>query len=346
MINMTIRAILLGTVLALLFIALRDLHLVSHTTAVPASTSPITSVDDDLRHRSYRAAVQAAKPSVVSVRTAVPSQNGADKMQVSLGSGVVLSSDGVVVTNYHVVRGAEAIAVELSDGQTVRARLIGSDAATDLAVIKVDGIVLKPIAIAREPARVGDLVLAIGYPFLLGQTVTQGIISATERLERGLIRLIQTDAAINKGNSGGALVNTDGELVGINSAQLGTQGIGFAIPADFMRNIVDQIVQHGHVIRGSLGFSGTGLEGEVRSPNAAWQMSAVKVTGLDPNGAALKAGLQVDDYITHLNGEMISGVTDLLQRVATTKPGSLLKIRVRRGDQMIELNAVVQEREQ
>lgn len=349
MFNTFLRAIVLGVVLALLYIAMRDLHGSGASAIDSAINHNNDNADRDLRHRSYRAAVQTATPSVVSIRTAITSKNNQDKVQVGLGSGVVLSGDGFIVTNFHVIKDAEAIAVELADGQTVRARLIGSDVATDLAVIKVDGVLLKPIRLAQDSASVGDLVLAIGYPFLLGQTVTQGIISATERLERGFIRLVQTDAAINKGNSGGALVNTEGELVGINSevlpTQLGVQGIGFAIPADFMHHIAEQIIVHGHVIRGSLGFAGTGMEGEVRDQNAPWRLSAVKVTAVDAQQSAALGGLQIDDYITHFNGELISGVTDLLQRVANSKPGTSVTLRVRRGDNEIDLMVVVQERE-
>jgi serine protease DegS len=312
------------------------------------SSSVSVSSDSDLRHRSYRAAVQTATPSVVSIRTAIPPKNGGSKVHVSLGSGVVLSSDGFIVTNFHVIKDAEAIAVELSDGQTTRARLIGSDSETDLAVIKIDGLLLTAIKLASEPARVGDIVLAIGYPFLLGQTVTQGIISATERLVQGFIRLVQTDAAINKGNSGGALVNADGELVGINSevlpSQLGVQGIGFAIPADFMNSIVQQIIQHGHVVRGSLGFSGTGMQGEVRAQNAPWKLSAIRVNGVDPNSSAATAGLKIDDYITHFNGELINGLTDLLQRVAHARPGTVVQLRIKRNEQVLELAVTIQER--
>jgi len=345
-----LRAILLGSVLALLFVALRDMRRTpSNVSETQTVAAPVFARDSDLRHRSYRAAVQTAAPSVVKIHIAVPPKQGEKKVQVGLGSGVVLSSDGYLVTNFHVIKDAGAIAVVLPDGQTRSARLVGSDQLTDLAVIKVDGVVLKPIALAKEAAHVGDLVLAIGYPFLLGQTVTQGIISATEKLDRGFVRLVQTDAAINKGNSGGALVNTDGELLGINSevlpTQLGIQGIGFAIPVDYVQSIVEQIIQHGHVIRGTLGFFGTGIDGDVHDQNAAWHLSAVKVDGVDANGAAEKAGLKAGDSITHINGELISGVTDLLQRIAYTKPGTAIQLRIRRNEQIVELTAIVQEKE-
>lgn len=300
---------------------------------------------------SYADAVAAAAHSVVSIRTAMTAkpQNGSSRVSVGLGSGVIWRQDGLIITNYHVIRQADAIAVELRDGRTLRADIVGADPATDLALLRVTADRLPAIANAKVPARVGDVALAIGYPFLLGQTVTVGIVSATERLERGFIRLIQTDAAINRGNSGGALINARGEWIGINSevlpAQLGVQGIGFAIPADYAEKIVEQILSHGRVVRGSIGFVGSGSANEIRSDDQDNKfLNAVRVDEVDPTGAAAAGGLQAGDWITHFNGELIGGVTDLLRRIADSAPGSTVQLRVQRGDVSQDIAVVVTER--
>lgn len=300
---------------------------------------------------SYADAVAAAAPSVVSIRTAITSKpaNGGNRVSVGLGSGVIWRQDGLIITNFHVIRQAEAIAVELRDGRTLRADLIGADPATDLALLRVKADKLPAIAQPVRAARVGDVVLAIGYPFLLGQTVTVGIVSATERLERGFIRLIQTDAAINRGNSGGALVNARGEWVGVNSevlpAQLGVQGIGFAIPAEYAETIIEQILAHGRVIRGSIGFVGSGSANEIRSDDHDDKfLNAVRIDEVSPNGPAAAAGLQPGDRITHVNGELIGGVTELLRRIADSSPGSTITLRIWRGEVSQDVPVIVSER--
>jgi serine protease DegS len=301
---------------------------------------------------SYSPAVSKAAPSVVSIRTATPSHTsqGKDSVALGVGSGVVFHPDGIIVTNYHVIREAQAIAVETRDGQTWRADVVGFDYPTDLAVLKVDRRDLPAIPRAPSAPRVGDVVLAIGFPVFLSQTVTVGIVSATERLERGFIRLLQTDAAINRGNSGGALINASGEWIGINSevlpSQIGIQGIGFAIPADYVTRIVEDILQHGRVIRGSIGFVGTGTLNEIRSDNGAEKplLNAVKVDRVDAGGAAAQGGVLPGDRITHFNGHLIGGVTDLLTRIAESKPGTRIHLRVTRGEQVLELPITVGER--
>jgi len=310
---------------------------------------------------SYADAVAAASASVVSIRTAITSkpqaktpasdklQKSGNRVSVGLGSGIIWRENGLIITNYHVVRKAEAIAVELHDGRTVRADVVGADPATDLALLRVNANNLPAIPVATIPARVGDVVLAIGYPFLLGQTVTIGIVSATERLDRAFIRLIQTDAAINRGNSGGALVNARGEWVGINSevlpTQLGVQGIGFAIPTDYATKIVSQILSHGRVIRGSIGFVGSGTASEIRSDDSSNKfLNAVRIDSVDAKGSAAAAGIEPGDRITHFNGELIGGVTDLLRRIADSAPGSTVQLRIWRGEEMKEIAVVISER--
>lgn len=336
-------AIIFGAVLGVLFLALAPL-------LTPAPSPPALPVlqAPEFPQNGYQYAVKRAAPAVVSIRTAIAPRTASERLQMGLGSGVVLSSDGYIVTNFHVIQAAKAIAIEVSDGRALSARVIGQDPATDLAVLKVDNTQLTPIAIAHDAGQVGEIALAIGYPFLLGQTVTQGIISATERLERGFVRLVQTDAAINRGNSGGALINAKGELIGINSevlpTQLGVQGIGFAIPVELVQKIVQQIVRDGRVIRGSIGFTGTGSLSEMRADAEHWQLNAVHIDNVDPNGAAAQAGLQAGDYISHVNGELIGGVTDLLQKIAETKPGQQIRVKIRRAQIGQELTITVTER--
>lgn len=305
---------------------------------------------------SYADGVAAATASVVSIRTATTSKattgttpGGAGRVSVGLGSGVIWRQDGLIITNFHVIRQADAIAVELRDGRTLRADVVGVDPATDLALLRIGADKLPAIARARQTARVGDVALAIGYPFLLGQTVTIGIVSATERLERAFIRLLQTDAAINRGNSGGALVNARGEWIGINSevlpAQLGVQGIGFAIPADYVEKIVEQILEHGRVVRGSIGFVGSGSASEIRADDRNNKfLNAVRIDEVDPNGSAAAAGLLPGDWITHFNGELIGGVNDLLRRIADSAPGSQIRLRIWRHDAAEEVTVTVSER--
>lgn len=351
-----LRLLLAATVTGLLAAALSLLLLQQWRQWQQPAAATSTAISKPTNHPirtpfSYADAVAAAAPSVVSIRTAITSkpQSGSNRVSVGLGSGVIWRQDGLIITNFHVVRQAEAIAVELRDGRTLRADVVGADPATDLALLRVSADKLPAIAGTRQPARVGDVALAIGYPFLLGQTVTIGIVSATERLERAFIRLIQTDAAINRGNSGGALVNARGEWVGINSevlpAQLGVQGIGFAIPADYAEKIVEQILLHGRVVRGSIGFVGSGSASEIRSDgNDNRFLNAVRIDEVDPAGTAAAAGLQAGDRITHFNGELIGGVTDLLRRIADSAPGSTVQLRIWRGDEVSEKAVMVSER--
>lgn len=341
-----IGAMLAGLLPALLFIVLqaqwRDWH-------KPAPVSPPPAPINNAQY-SYAPAVAKAAPSVVSIRTATQNKaEGKDRVSVGLGSGVIFRADGIIITNYHVIREADAIAIELRDGRTMRADVLGFDFLTDLAVLKVEPSDLPAIPRAPSMPRVGDVVLAIGFPVFLGQTVTVGIVSATERLERGFIRLLQTDAAINRGNSGGALINASGEWIGINSevlpSQLGIQGIGFAIPADYVQRIVNDIIDHGRVIRGSIGFVGTGTLNEIRGEHDDNPyLNAVRVDKVDEHGPAFAGGMRDGDLITHFNGQLIGGVTDLLNRIAETRPGTEIRLRVRREGSDLELPIVVAER--
>lgn len=314
--------------------------------------------------RSYADAVALAAPSVVNIYTATRSRDPRNaisddpaldeffrggpllddpRLNTSLGSGVILSNDGHILTNYHVVTGAEQIQVLLADGRDTAATLVGSDPESDLAVLKIELANLPNASLSTSTQlRVGDVVFAIGNPFGVGQTVTQGIISATGRSQLGLTtfeNFIQTDAAINPGNSGGALVNASGEIIGINTAIFsqsgGSMGIGFAIPADLAANVLNGIIENGRVVRGWIG---------VQIQDVLDPTTGVLVAGVMPQGPADQAGLTADDLITHLDDQRIEDVNDLLNRVAAKKPGSNLVLSGLRDGETLEWEITIGER--
>lgn len=261
-----------------------------------------------------------------------------------LGSGVIIDADkGYIVTNYHVINGANTIKVQLTDGREYDAELVGGDQMTDVALLKLEKKVknLTQIKLAdSDKLRVGDFTVAIGNPFGLGQTVTSGIVSALGRSGLNLENLenfIQTDAAINSGNSGGALVNLNGELIGINTAILGPNGgnvgIGFAIPSNMMKNLTDQIIQHGEVKRGMLGVQGGEITSELAEALGYESSKGAFVNQVMPDSAAEKAGLQAGDIIVSLNGKSINTFSELRAKVATLGAGKEITLGViRDGD--------------
>jgi len=261
-----------------------------------------------------------------------------ERVERSLGSGVIYDGAGHVVTNFHVIAQATQISVQLRDGREAPAELVGSDQDTDLAVLKIGLGDLPGIALGRsDRLRVGDPVLAIGNPMGLGQTVTQGIVSATGRGRLGVStfeNFIQTDAAINFGNSGGALVNAQGELVGINTAVIarnaGIEGIGFAIPVDLVRGVVDAILRDGRVVRGWIGIRPQSLKDE-EARQFGYPQGSVIVTAVYRGAPAATEGLRPGDVITAVNGGAINGAEDLLARVAALAPGDAVRLTVRRG---------------
>lgn len=308
---------------------------------------------------SYRVAAARAIPSVVnvfsskSVRVAGPAPDnsffrrffgrGSTPSQVrrtnNLGSGVIVSADGYILTNHHVVAAADKIQVALYDGRTLVAHVVGSDPDTDLAVLKIDASHLPAIVFASsDKASIGDVVLAIGDPFGVGQTVTMGIISALRRSHLGINTFedfIQTDAPINPGNSGGPLVNTSGELVGINSAIYsrsgGSQGIGFAIPSDLAMEVMQQIIQHGTVIRGWIGVEVQNLPDQMRQK---WHIPATGgalVAGVLRRGPADVASIQPGDVILRINGTPVSGSAQMLNDIAAISPGSRITLQLWRS---------------
>lgn len=260
-------------------------------------------------------------------------------LQAGLGSGVIVTDDGYILTNSHLVAGANELEVTLQDGREFKARVIALDAVTDLAVIKVDARGLPTIRFAESrKVRVGDVVLAIGHPFGVGQTVTHGIISATDRGGMGIEdyeSFIQTDAPMNPGNSGGALVDVDGGLIGINTAILSNSGanlgIGFAIPSDLARRVMTDLLKHGYVLRGYLGIEAQNLTAELAKEFNLDNAAGALVAGVTPKAPAERAGLQVGDVITGFDGKVVRDARQLRISVAEARACQMVKLEVLRN---------------
>jgi serine protease DegQ len=307
---------------------------------------------------SFRLAAQKSSAAVVSINTSKAAQRNprsadpwfkfffgeqGNEPQVGLGSGVIVSSSGYILTNNHVVESADEIEVILNDSRRASAKVIGTDPDTDLAVLKIDLERLPAIVLGNsDNLQVGDQVLAIGNPFGVGQTVTGGIVSALGRNQLGINtfeNFIQTDAAINPGNSGGALVDTNGNLLGINTAIYsrsgGSMGIGFAIPVSTARMVMDSIVKDGQVTRGWIGVEPNDLSPELAETFGIKATKGVIITGVLQNGPAAQAGIHPGDVITGVAGKAIGNVSELLAGVAALKPGTAAKFSVlRRGDKL------------
>jgi serine peptidase DegS len=343
--------------------------LIGNTTTAASSNGAAQTGDAGEQRRSFADAVRRAGPAVVNIYTArvvdasarpqggnpllqqhVPAVR--QRVEGSLGSGVIVDSAGHIVTNFHVVQGADEIRVQLADGRVATPEIVGKDPDTDLAILRVPIKDPPVMAMGRsDELRAGDVVLAIGNPFGLSQTVTQGIVSATGRGRLGVTDFedfIQTDAAINFGNSGGALINTDGELIGINTAvlaqNLGTDGISFAIPVNMVRGVMDQILAHGRVRRGWLGVQSEEVPRSTAAALGIDPPAALRISKVEPNGPAALVGLRPDDLVTHLNGQPILNGQEALNRVAALPPGSLLNIQARRGAQRLTFRATLEER--
>ena len=353
-----------GLALAFLIVALRPEVLrrgAVQALAAPAPERPAPAL------ASYAAAVQRAAPAVVNVYTArlvtervAPSLGELfgdympryrQRIERSLGSGVIVDESGHIVTNHHVIANADSIRVQLEDGRVADARIVGRDPDTDLAVLKID---LKPLPVASfgrsDQLRVGDVVLAIGNPIGLSHTVTHGIVSATSRQQLGIAPLedfIQTDAPINFGNSGGALIDASGALVGINTAivakNLGVEGIGFAIPVNMVRGVLSDIVAHGRVVRGWIGIVPQDLSDE-QAQQLGVAQAGVLIDNLYVGSPAQRAGLQPGDLLLAIDGETPRGAQDALGRIASHKPGTGITLRGLRGGRVFEVRAQVGER--
>lgn len=306
---------------------------------------------------SFAEAVDSAKLSVASINTSqVVYRSGArrfnqtaEEIQSSLGSAVIVDDSGYLLTNHHVIAGADRIMVTLYDGRQALAKIVGTDAESDLAVLWIDLPNLNAIQFGNvNTIKVGDIVLAIGNPFGFGHTVTQGIISATGRwgLNPGKYEnYLQTDAGINVGNSGGALIDTNGELVGINSAiysQNGqAQGIGLAIPADLAKTIMEELIQHGAVIRGWLGIGVQELTKEFLAMRQLNIAGGVMVTAVAPNGPAGLAGIKPGDIITEINEQALEDGRSGMIQVAMLAPGTSISIEILRNNTAINVPVIV-----
>jgi serine protease Do len=275
-----------------------------------------------------------------------------NEREQSLGSGVIVTSDGTIVTNNHVVEGASDIEVDLADKREFKAKLIGTDAKTDVAVLKIDASNLPTLAIGDSSRlQVGDVIFAIGDPFGIGETATMGIVSATGRGGLGIEGyedFIQTDAAINPGNSGGAMIDLHGDLIGINTAILsggggGNQGVGFAIPINMARSVMDQIVGHGKVVRGYLGLYPQDVTPPLARQFGLNKPGGALVSGLKPDAPAAKAGLRDGDVILELNGQPVESANDLRLRVSQSAPGTTVKLAVSRDGKVQDVNVTLGE---
>jgi serine protease DegQ len=319
---------------------------------------------------SYSDAARQAMPSVVSVYTSKQLKRGSGSEDpllrqffndpsglepqrvISLGSGVIASADGYILTNNHVVQAGDEIQVQLTDGRRVPARLVGADPDTDLAVLKLDLANLPAITFGRsETLRVGDVVLAIGNPFDVGQTVTMGIVSALGRTNLGINTLenfIQTDAAINQGNSGGALVDSNGLLIGINTAIFsrsgGSVGIGFAIPTSIVIHVMDQIVHTGRVHHGFFGIEPFDITPEMVEAMQLKRAEGVVVNGVLRNAPAGRAGMEPGDILLSINGSSVTDSRSMLNQIAQLEPGTAAAVRVLREARELELSITVGER--
>ncbi len=326
---------------------------------------------------SYADAVERAAPAVVKISTArvvtiKPHPffddptfrqffGGSDdlirprkRVQTGLGSGVIISNKGYLLTNHHVIKGADRIEVALRDGRTAAAKIIGTDADTDLALLKIELEQLPVITLADSDAlRIGDVTLAIGNPYGVGQTVTMGIVSATGRTKLGINtfeNFIQTDAAINPGNSGGALVDANGNLIGINTAIYsrsgGSQGIGFAIPSNLARDVLEEILEYGRPRRGWLGVEAHAVTPSIAKAINMPKPAGVIIAGVVRNGPAHKAGIEPGDVVLAINDNTINDAHDALTTISRHKPGSQLKLKIFRNGKTLTITATVIERPQ
>ena len=340
---------------------------VDNAKTVALTQARIEGLSDGMPGGSFRLAAQKAAPAVVSInvqqkarsknRRADPwfrffEEPEDESSGAGMGSGVIVSPDGYILTNHHVIEGAEGIEVTLNDGRSAMAKVIGTDAETDLALLKIDLPKLPSIVLGQmESLQVGDAVLAIGNPFGVGQTVTSGIVSALGRKQLGINtfeNFIQTDAAINPGNSGGALVDANGLLMGINTAIYsrsgGNLGIGFAVPVSTATQVMAALIKDGKVTRGWIGVEPRPLTAEIAE---SFGIPKDKATGLLPQGVlingvlqnspAAKAGIQPGDLILKVAGEVVSDVPEMLTRVAALKPGEPASLAVQRNGKLMEI---------
>ena len=342
-----LRSVVIGLIVAgLLLFTIPSLR----QTIIPFTPSAFDNTDDT--PVSYNSAVRRAAPAVVNIYAGDHSEQ---ELQIkNLASGVIMDNRGYIITNKHVINNSDQIVVALQDGRVFEALLVGSDSLTDLAVLKIESANLPtiPINSKRQP-HIGDVVLAIGNPYNLGQTVTQGIISATGRIglsTSGRQSFLQTDASINRGNSGGALVNSLGELVGINTLSFDKsndgetpEGIGFAIPTALSTNIMEKIIRDGRVIRGFIGINGVDSKSQNPSATGIERLQGIFVSKIAENGPAAIAGIRVQDVILSVNHKPAISGQETMDQVAEIRPGSVIDVEIMRDDKKLTLPVTIQE---
>jgi serine protease DegS len=378
LLSFLVRAVVVGLAIAFLVVWWKPTLLGAHsapasapapvntTSIAPSAAPPPTPV---VVMQSFADSVARAAPAVVNIYTArlvrertTPSPlsqlfgdywpSYRQRVERSLGSGVIVDAMGTIVTNQHVIAGADSIRVQLADGRIADATIVGQDPDTDIAILdlEIGNLPIMPMG-RSDTLRVGDIVLAIGNPYGLSQTVTQGIVSATGRGQLGLAtfeNFIQTDAAINLGNSGGALIDAHGDLVGINTAVLnrnygGPEGIGFAIPVNLVRGVMEQILMNGHVVRGWLGFVPQDLTDE-QSAQVGTSGGGVTVVNILVKSPAYEAGVRPGDLVTALAGEPVRSALDLVSRVSALKPGTEVELEGHHARQAYKIKLTVLER--
>ncbi|WP_312984001.1 outer membrane-stress sensor serine endopeptidase DegS [Atlantibacter sp.] len=344
-----LRPVFFGLIVAALLLALMPSLRKNGTESTPA----YNSADDT--PLSYNSAVRRAAPAVVNVYNRGVSNGGRNQLEIrTLGSGVIMDQRGYILTNKHVINDADQIIVALQDGRVFEALLVGSDSLTDLAVLKINATSLPIIPInGKRMPHIGDIVMAIGNPYNLGQTITQGIISATGRIglnPSGRQSFLQTDASINHGNSGGALVNSLGELMGINTLSFDKsndgetpEGIGFAIPTQLATKIMDKLIRDGRVIRGYIGIGGREIAPMHGPAMGIDQIQGIIVNEVTPDGPAAHAGIQVNDVIVSVNNKPAISALETMDQVAEIRPGSVIPVVVMRDDKKLTLQVTVQE---
>ena len=345
-----LRSVAIGLIVgAILLAAMPSLRKINTLTAPQFDSADETPA-------SYNPAVRRAAPAVVNVYNRSMNSTAHNQLEIrTLGSGVIMDQRGYIITNKHVINDADQIIVALQDGRVFEALLVGADTLTDLAVLKINatgGLPTIPINNKRVP-HIGDVVLAIGNPYNLGQTITQGIISATGRIglnPTGRQNFLQTDASINHGNSGGALVNSLGELMGINPLSFDKsndgetpEGIGFAIPFQLATKIMDKLIRDGRVIRGYIGISGREIAPLHAQGGGMDQIQGIVVNEVAPDGPAAQAGIQVNDLIISVNNKPAVSALETMDQVAEIRPGSVISVVVMRDDKQLTLQVTIQE---
>ena len=345
--------------------------------AAAAPATPAAAAPAPVAPSSYAGVVEQITPAVVTIRSERRVRNvsqdlpegfreffgdpfgqgrrrmpAPDRREGGLGSGVIVRPDGFILTNHHVVDGAEQVSVELTDGRSFKAKVVGSDQPSDLAVLKVDGTDLQTLPLGdSDGVRVGDVVLAVGNPLGVGQTVTMGIVSAkgraTGEADGSFEDFIQTDAPINRGNSGGALVSTTGQLIGINSQILtpsgGNIGIGFAIPANLAKNVMTQLIDNGRVQRGMIGVTIQPVTADIARSLGLEQVQGALVNSVQAGSPADKAGIRRGDVVTAVNGKSIKGGNELRNEVAQLQPGTTARLTVLRDGKEQAINVTLAE---